>query len=338
MTIENMSEAPGQQVIEIGDGAFEAGFKRDGRRPVEMLARGRNVGLALQGIIGRQGTKHQLRARARHLDNFLSELENGELARVPKIQRADAAAVGIHEPDKAFNHVVYVAEGARLTTFAVDGDGFPFKSLDDEVGDDAAIIGMHARPIGVEDAGDADIELVLAVIVEEQRFCAALAFVVAATRADGIDVAPVAFALRMDGRVAIDLAGRGLEDARAQALGQAEHVDGTMHTGLGGLDRIVLVMNGRGRAGQVENAVDLEIHREGNVVAQELEARVAVQMLDVTLGSSEEVVEADDLITAFEQTVDEVRTQKARPTSNEDALTLVVFSHEKPVTLRIYKL
>ena len=93
----------------------------------------------------------------------------------------------------------------------------PLQRLDDEVADHAAVVGVHARAVGVEDAHDLDVELVLAVVVEEQGFGAALAFVVAAADADGVDVAPVVFGLRMDSGIAIDLAGGGLEDARLAA-------------------------------------------------------------------------------------------------------------------------
>ena len=58
---------------------------------------------------------------------------------------------------------------------------------------------------------------VLAVVVEEQGFGAALALVVAGARAQRVDVAPVAFRLRVDGRVAVDLGGGGLKDPHAQA-------------------------------------------------------------------------------------------------------------------------
>ena len=51
------------------------------------------------------------------------------------------------------------------------------------------------------------LQRVLAVVVKEQGFGAALAFVVAAADADGVDVAPVGFDLRVHGGVAIDLAG-----------------------------------------------------------------------------------------------------------------------------------
>ena len=53
---------------------------------------------------------------------------------------------------------------------------------------------------------------VLAVIVEEQRLGAALAFVVAGARADRVDVAPIVLGLRVDGGIAVNLGGRRLED------------------------------------------------------------------------------------------------------------------------------
>jgi len=74
---------------------------------------------------------------------------------------------------------------------------------------------MHPRTVGIEEPRDLDLEFVLPVIVEEQRLRAALAFVVARAGADRVDVAPVAFGLRVHLGVAINLAGRGLEDSRA---------------------------------------------------------------------------------------------------------------------------
>ena len=49
---------------------------------------------------------------------------------------------------------------------------------------------------------------------------------------DGVDVAPVGLDLRMLERVAVDLAGAGKQEARADSLGQAEHVEGAHHIGL----------------------------------------------------------------------------------------------------------
>lgn len=60
---------------------------------------------------------------------------------------------------------------------------------------------------------------------------------------DGVDVAPVVLGLGVDGGVAIDLAGGGLKDLGFDPLGQAKHVNGAVDAGLGGLHRIVLVMD-----------------------------------------------------------------------------------------------
>ena len=60
-----------------------------------------------------------------------------------------------------------------------------------------AVVRVHARPVGVEYARHLDSQLVLAVVIEKQNFCANLGFVVTGTRSDEIDVAPIAFRLRM---------------------------------------------------------------------------------------------------------------------------------------------
>ncbi len=68
-------------------------------------------------------------------------------------------------------------------------------------------------------------------------------------------------------RVAIHL-GRGcLQDAGAHALGQAQHVDGAMDAGLGGLDGVVLVVHWRRRAGEVVDLIHLYVKGERYVVS-----------------------------------------------------------------------
>ena len=172
---------------------------------------------------------------------------------------------------------------------------------------------MHARAVGVEDARDLDLQPMLAVVVEEQGLGAALAFVIAGARADGIDVAPIALALRMDERVAIDLGGGGLQDARMHPLGEAQHVDGAMHAGLGGLHRIVLIVDGRSRAGEIVDAAHLQIEREADVVADGLEARVVEDGHEVAARAGEIIVDADDVVSVGEEPRAKMRPQKPAP-------------------------
>ena len=152
-----------------------------------------------------------------------------------------------------------ITERAGLAAVAVDGDRLALERLDDEIGDHAAVVGMHARAVGVENPRDPDVAGLLAVIVEEQRLGAALPLVVTGADADGIDVAPVGFRLRMNLRIAVNLAGRGLENPGPDPLGQAEHIDRAVDRGLGGLHRVVLVVDRRGGTGEIVDFIHLDI-------------------------------------------------------------------------------
>ena len=75
----------------------------------------------------------------------------------------------------------------------------------------------------------------------------------------------------MHARIAVDFRRRSLEDLGLHALGQSQHVDGAEHAGLGRLHRIALVMDGRRGTGQIVDFVHLDIEREADVVANQLE-------------------------------------------------------------------
>lgn len=104
-----------------------------------------------------------------------------------------------------------------------------------------------------EDAGDADLNAVDAVVVEAEAFGNPLALVVAGADAVGADRAAVAHALEVHLRIAVGLAGGSQQQAGADAAGEAEHVGRADEAGLGGLGRSVLVMHRRGGAGQMRS-------------------------------------------------------------------------------------
>src|SRR5207244_1024437 len=103
------------------------------------------------------------------------------------------------------------AEGAGLRAVAGDGDGLIFQRLTDEIGDDAAVGGVHARAVGVEDSHDSGVGAALAVVGHGAGFGEAFGFFVHGSQADGVDVAPEIFALNVFGRVAVNFAGAGDE-------------------------------------------------------------------------------------------------------------------------------
>ena len=202
----------------------------------------------------------------------------------------------VHHADHALDQVVAIAERAGLAAVAEDRDVFAAKGLPNEVRDHAAVERMHPRAVGVEDPHDPHIEVVHAVVVHEQRFGRALAFVVAGARADRIDRAAIVLGLRMDLGIAVDFAGRGLQDFRPAAFGHAQHVDRAQHRGLDRLDRVVLIVAGRGGAGEVVDLVDFQQDRLRDVVPDQLEIRPVEQMGDVRLLAGEKIVEADHVV------------------------------------------
>ena len=246
----------------------------------------------------------------RHRDDALGELQHRDLGRVAEIDGAGQLVGRGHEPDQSLDQVVDVAEGAGLLAVPVHRNRLMAQRLHDEVRDHAPVVRMHARAVGVEDASDLDPELVLAVVVEEQRLRAALALVVARSRADRVYAAPVVLALGVHLRVAVHLAGRGLENLRLDALGEAEHVDRAVHAGLGRLNRIELVVDRRGRARQVVDLIDLYVQRKRDVVAQQLEAGMLRQLGDVALGPGVEIVHAQDVAALGRQPLAQVRAEK----------------------------
>src|SRR5581483_784129 len=104
---------------------------------------------------------------------------------------------------------------------------------------------------------------------------------------------------------------------------QAEHVDGAVHAGLRRLHRIILVMNRRRRTGEIVDLVDLDVVREGHVMAHKLEALVSDQVLDIAPRAGEEIVEAKHLVAGLEQSLAKMRSEKAGAAGDENTLLQV---------------
>src|SRR3546814_626842 len=105
-----------------------------------------------------------------------------------------------------------------------------------------AVVDVHARAIGVEDAHKLGVQRMLAPIIHEQRFSCALAFVVATADADWIDVAPIGFRLRVQRRIAIDFGGRSLKYPCLCLPCEFQDVERAQYAGLQRVDGIVLIL------------------------------------------------------------------------------------------------
>ena len=269
-----------------------------------------DVGAPPDRIVHRNDSKLDLGFRAGEFQDQLRQRQDGTLAGTAQVDRS-GDPIGVHELLQPVHHVGDETEGAGLGAVSVDGQGLSPQRLDHEVADDAPVHLRHAGPVGVEDAGDPHVDAVLAPVIDHQGFGHPFPLVVAASRADGIHVAPVVLPLGMDQGVSVDLGSAGLEDPGPDPLGQAQKVEGAHDVGLHRLDRVVLVVHRRRRRGQVVDPVHLQQDRLGHVVADELEVRVFREREDVAPAAREQVVQAEHVRALPEQRFAEVAADES---------------------------
>ncbi len=199
-----------------------------------------------------------------------------------------------------------------MGAFAVYGEGFAAEDGADEAGDDAAVIEAHAWAVGVEDADDAGVELVIGVVGHDHGFGEAFCFVVDAAGSDGVYVAPVGFGLGMDLGVAVDFAGAGEEKAGFFDFCEAEGFVGAEGADFEGGDGHAEVVYGAGGAGEVEDVVyfAFDVNVFGDVVVDEVEAGVP-DVIYIGYGASDEVVHADNMMTFGEKALAEMGAYEA---------------------------
>jgi hypothetical protein len=162
---------------------------------------------------------------------------------------------------------------------------------------------MHSGAIRVKNAGHLDLEFVLSVIIKKKGLGAALSFIVTRTGTDAVYVSGIGFRLGVDRRITVYLRGRSLKDFGLYPLGESQHIDGTMDIYLGGLHRIVLVMDRRRRTGQIVNFIHFNIYRKRNIVPGKFKIGITKELNNVLFASGVEIIYAQDVATFFEKSL-----------------------------------
>ena len=273
--------------------------------------------MTLEGIVLGQREPLEGQGGVDALAHLFRQGKDREFLRVAEIDRSDL--VTPHQPDQALHEIIHKAEAAGLQAISIEAEGLPAQGLNDEIAHHPSVVEEHARSVGVEDAGHPDLDAVHALIVEAQCFGDPFAFVVAGADADRIDRADIALGLGMDLGIPVDFAGAGQQQRCTDATGQAQHVEGAQKAGFGRVNRIVLVMHRRGRAGQVPDAIHLQADRFGHIVADEFKGRMVPPGAQVLFSSCECVVEADHVFAGLHQAIDEVGTNEASSTGDKIA-------------------
>src|SRR5262249_47203370 len=136
-------------------------------------------------------------------------------------------------------------------------------------------------------------------------------FIVDSANANGVDMAPIIFALRVLFRVAIDLARAGEQEASFVQLGQSQCVVRPQRTDLQRWNRVAQIIDRTGGRGEMENIVNLavDLDRVRDVVAYEAESRMRAQRFQVALASGDEIVDTDDLMPLGQKAVAKMRPE-----------------------------
>jgi len=80
-----------------------------------------------------------------------------------------------------------------------------------------------------------------------------------------------------------------------------------MHTRLGGLHGVMLVMNWARWAGKVVDLIHFHIEREGDIVSHQFEVGSPQKVGNISLTARKKVVHAEHFVTGLNQPIAEVR-------------------------------
>ena len=76
-------------------------------------------------------------------------------------------------------------------------------------------------------------------------------------------------------------------------------------------------MNGRCWTSQVPDAITFELNRIGDVMSDQFEPGMTDPLGDIGLASGEVIIKADNLLPGLHQTINQVRADKASPSSHQ---------------------
>jgi len=89
-----------------------------------------------------------------------------------------------------------------------------------------------------------------------------------------------------------------------------------MDIDLGGLNRVILIVDRSCGTGQVVNLVGFHIKGKSNVMANKLKKGIIKEMQNISLGPGIEVIHAQNITTLIQKAFTEMGTDESRPPSH----------------------
>jgi hypothetical protein len=117
-----------------------------------------------------------------------------------------------------------------------------------------------------------------------------------------------------------------LKNSTLKPLSKAQHIYRAMYRRFRRLYGIVLVLNRRCGTSKIVDFVNLYKQRKCNVVAYELEARMRMEVFNIPLCSREKIVSTKNLVAFAQQTINQMRTEKAGSPSDQNPFAAAIKS------------
>jgi hypothetical protein len=102
-----------------------------------------------------------------------------------------------------------------------------------------------------------------------------------------------------------------MENPSRTSFGKSHDIHNADGRCLDGFDGVVLIGDRRGGAGQIINLIRFHIERMNNVVSNQFKSGMTDQMANIVFATCEKIIDADDFISTFDQSVAQVTSKKS---------------------------
>ena len=224
------------------------------------------------------------------------------------------------QPQNPIYLIAHVTKTACLAAVAINRKILSPQRLPHKIRNHPSVFDLHPRPVGIEDAQNPRVHLVIAAIGHGCRFRKPLRLVVYRPRPDRVYVPPIRLGLRMHRRIAVAFRCRRHHELRTAPPGRFERFKRPVRSHPQGGDPMFGIVHRTRRTGEVKHIIQgAPLAGLANIFLHEFKSGVTLQMLDISEPSSQQIVRRDHGIAFAQQPIAEMRSQKAGPTSYQRA-------------------
>lgn len=134
-------------MLKVVDSLLQPIFNTPLRHPAYVRPGNGDIGLSFMRVVGSCRQRYDVGLRMRERFDLVRKIGDGVLFRVTQID--GQRVVAIHEANETMDKVIDKLKATRLRAITVNGNVLILERLDNKIGDDATVIGVHswAKPV-----------------------------------------------------------------------------------------------------------------------------------------------------------------------------------------------